>query len=511
MFCSNCGKTLPADSVSCPSCGCPVGESRFEGSPYTSAQAHIRPGDDVHQVMPQSYTRTTYTSRGDEEVQGDVDARTTYRPTYGGDSMPEDIHREMRAAVSPDGEEPQPEASAEPIREETDEIIEDVIEDLQPEGVDTSKYRAQKIESAGQTGISSDVSELIQELEAEPRRGRRRRTTYEDYENVADGDESTGATAEEQPEVFDDIDEEEFEELRHSSFGLKQLLKILVIMVVFAAVAVGGVMWLRYIRSNQSAAPIENVGEELYLNGIAMIKEHASDESVQEALSAYTAADGGLSALSAVLQSSTAELAALTPEEPTENEQIFLNALNKIESNIANCITSDALAVGTNDAGAVAESDSRWQVVENSIAMLESATSAAELTAIINGQEIDVTKPEATPSPTPPVNYNTLSKDDKSDEVFEMQNRLYELGFLLDDRDGVFGSKTQTAVKMFQQAAGLEVTGIADGATLAALYADDAPRTVYAQPTATPMTAATPEPAPETDPAAAPEGDPQVQ
>ena len=125
-------------------------------------------------------------------------------------------------------------------------------------------------------------------------------------------------------------------------------------MVVFAAVAVGGVMWLRYIRSNQSAAPIENVGEELYTNGIAMIKEHASDASVQEAMNAYTAADGGLSALSAVLQASTAELTALRPEEPTENEQIFLSALNKIEGNIANCITSDALAVGTNDAGAVA-------------------------------------------------------------------------------------------------------------------------------------------------------------
>ena len=164
MFCSNCGKTLPVDSVSCPSCGCAVGESRFEGSPYTSAQAHIRPGDDVRQVMQQSYTRTTYTGKGDEEVQGDVDARTTYRPTYGGDSMPEDMRREMRAAVNPVGEDDQPEPRTEPIREETDEIIEDVIEDLQPEGVDTSKYRAQKIESAGQTGISSDVSELIQEL-----------------------------------------------------------------------------------------------------------------------------------------------------------------------------------------------------------------------------------------------------------------------------------------------------------------------------------------------------------
>ena len=110
MFCSNCGKTLPVDSVSCPSCSCPVGESRFEGSPYTSAQAHIRPGDDVRTVTQQSYTRTTYTSMGDAEVQGDADARTTYRPTYGGDSMPEDIRRDMRAAVRGSAEETSAEA-----------------------------------------------------------------------------------------------------------------------------------------------------------------------------------------------------------------------------------------------------------------------------------------------------------------------------------------------------------------------------------------------------------------
>ena len=105
------------------------------------------------------------------------------------------------------------------------------------------------------------------------------------------------------------------------------------------------------------------------------------------------------------------------------------------------------------------------------------------------------------------MNYNTLSKGDKSDEVLDMQNRLFELGFLLDDRDGAFGSKTQTAVKMFQQVAGLPITGIADSATLNALYADDAPRTSNAQPTPTPPTQYAAEPTPE--PAAATD-DPSV-
>ena len=108
MFCSKCGKTLPLDGDKCPACGLPIGESRFEGSPYTSAQAHILPGDDVHHTLTQSYTRTVYTSAGDAEPRGDADARTTYRPAYGGDSMPEEMHRDMRAAVNAAEEEPEP-------------------------------------------------------------------------------------------------------------------------------------------------------------------------------------------------------------------------------------------------------------------------------------------------------------------------------------------------------------------------------------------------------------------
>ena len=84
------------------------------------------------------------------------------------------------------------------------------------------------------------------------------------------------------------------------------------------------------------------------------------------------------------------------------------------------------------------------------------------------------------------VAYNADGQGDKSDEVLDMQNRLFMLGFLLDDRDGAFGNKTQTAVKLFQSAAGLEVTGIADSVTQSVLYSDSAPMTEYAQITPTP-------------------------
>ena len=507
MFCSKCGKTLAFDAQQCPFCSHPVGESRFEGSPYTSAQAHILPDAGAQAPVTQAYTRTNYTSKGDAPVEGDVDTRTTYRPVFEGTSAPEEIRKDMREELygtdEPAAEDvpEQPAVSREELSEEARSTIEAMDKQLQMEGsVDLSKFRAREIKSTGQTGISSNVSEFIQKLEADQarrpaRRGRVMRETYDEYTDQTAVD--TPITDGEQADVFDDIDEDEFDELRHSSFGVKQVLKVAIALVVAAALFVGGVMWFRYIRGNQSSSPIEMVREELYDGGIALIKSHAETAYAEEMLQAFAAEDGGLAALTVKLQESSNAVNALLPEEATENEQLFVSALQKIESNIANCIMSDALAVSTNDTEAIAQSDERWTVVSNSITMLEASRQAAELTAIVNGEEVAVVEAEATPSPTPAVNYNTLSKGAKSDEVLDMQNRLYQLGFFLDDRDGAFGSKTQTSVKMFQQAAGLPISGIADSATLNALYSDDAPRTEYAQPTPTPAPTATPEPAPE--------------
>lgn len=502
MFCSKCGKTLPFDAVNCPACGLAVGESRFEGSPYTSAQTHIKPGDDVHQVMTRNYTRINYTGDPDAAEQGDVDARTTYRPTYDGDIVPEEMRRDLRAAVKGTAEK-QPDAetaeqtgapaeenadgeATEPFNIPEDGVISyDGDDELHLDNLDLNQFRARPIESAGQSGISQDVSEMMQELETDSQRRTRsfgrRHPVYDDYAEDSETYDSAGTPSQTeavgQDEVFDDIDEEEFEEMRHASFGLKQLLKIVAAVVVVAALIVGGVKWFNYIRDNQSAAPIENVREQLYLDGVALIKSHASTENVTQILTEYKA-NSDLTALQTQLSGLSAAVNALLPAEATENEQIFVQALTQIESNITNCIISDAIAVGANDADAVAESDSRWKIVNNSISMLEAATSAAELTAIVNGEVVDVTeeKPEATATPEPKMNYNTLSKGDKSDDVVTMQTRLIELGYLSEKADGNFGAKTQTAVKIFQQVAGLSVTGIADSDTLNALYADDAPK-----------------------------------
>ena len=67
-------------------------------------------------------------------------------------------------------------------------------------------------------------------------------------------------------------------------------------------------------------------------------------------------------------------------------------------------------------------------------------------------------------------------------------------------------------MKLFQSAVGMEETGIADPATQAALFAEDAPYHPSAQPTPTPTAAPTPTapPAAETDAQTADDGSAQA-
>lgn len=540
MFCARCGKTLPENATSCNVCGLNFGDTRFYNAVNTSAQAVIYPGDDVFELYfrPElhddqqepnvseddssryaegythsSYTRTSYTTRPDMATNGAKDERTTYRPAFEGSSIPEDMRsahdQEEAQAAAEEAEEAGAEvegteaAAEESAGDESHSYaktregrssIREMEQDLQMSEIDLSKLVTSPIEIRELAGIDPSITEKIQQLESEPQpriRLGRRAAAFGDYEEAAQPADETYAeeayaddtyTAESNPDMvepngdFEYADYEEDDELRHTNFNLKRILQILGAIVVVVALCIGGVMWINYIRGTQSSAPIENVGEDLYTQGITLIKSHASTENISKILTDYSSQGSSLTALSAQLQQSAAAVDALLPENATENEQLFMTALKKIETNIANCIISDAMAVSQNDTAAVDASDSRWAVVENSISMLEAADSAAALTAIINGEVIDVQKVEATPTPEPEINYNTLSKGDKSDEVVDMQTRLVDLGYLKETPDGAFGSKTQTAVKIFQQMAGLPVTGIADNATLVALYDDAAPR-----------------------------------
>ena len=77
-------------------------------------------------------------------------------------------------------------------------------------------------------------------------------------------------------------------------------------------------------------------------------------------------------------------------------------------------------------------------------------------------------------------NYNQLSYGSKGSEVTELQKLLNQNGYTL-DADGIFGSKTQAAVKDYQQKNSLSVDGIVGNNTWGALTAAPA----ATQPTAT--------------------------
>ena len=72
--------------------------------------------------------------------------------------------------------------------------------------------------------------------------------------------------------------------------------------------------------------------------------------------------------------------------------------------------------------------------------------------------------------------YVTLDEGDSGIRVENLQSRLRALGYLADPVDGDFGTRTEAAVRLFQQAADLKVDGIAGINTLRALDRDSAPK-----------------------------------
>lgn len=81
-----------------------------------------------------------------------------------------------------------------------------------------------------------------------------------------------------------------------------------------------------------------------------------------------------------------------------------------------------------------------------------------------------------TPAVTPEKSkYTTLYNGYVGDDVKKLQTRLQALGYFNTDVTDFYGSVTESAVCKFQEAASLDITGIADEETQEAVYADDAP------------------------------------
>ena len=61
------------------------------------------------------------------------------------------------------------------------------------------------------------------------------------------------------------------------------------------------------------------------------------------------------------------------------------------------------------------------------------------------------------------------------ENAMAVQQRLIDLSYLRGKADGIFGERSQAALKLFQWVNGLRGNGKADGDTLALLFSDGAP------------------------------------
>lgn len=90
--------------------------------------------------------------------------------------------------------------------------------------------------------------------------------------------------------------------------------------------------------------------------------------------------------------------------------------------------------------------------------------------------------------------YYRLQQGDEGEDVESLQERLYELGYEVEKKNGYFGVATVKALSSFQTRNKMEATGIMDTDTADILYSNNARPKVDPTPTPTPKPKATPRP-----------------
>lgn len=549
MFCSNCGKTLKPGENQCPHCGMPVSESPFSSMSYTAAPPpeNARPERPARQSEDgyAPVTRTTYTQM-DEREQGDVYSRTTYRaPLSEEENAPQEpgpaANQPGQGESAPmDGESTgQDLSSAVPL----DKVYES-IPDLE-EGEETAEIPP--LPPVNRPGISEEVRRYMEEAEQERRHAASRPakkrfslfglmgsdSRQQEEEAPMDADLSEADTQGE-PQAQEAAGEgqetqagkaeptaaktaaQKIKAIGKKTPGkkaaagkvpVKKIVGMVVALGVILVVLIQGVRYLKYVTTPRAKVP--TVSMELYDKGMELIQSHVTDEYRAEIVQLYQQDTSGAAA-TARQQQELDEIQALLNEDQSqrlEDDALFVKALMAIQQNINNACTYDFLAASnasdTQLEDLKTQADDQWSEVQNLLKRLENATETRDLENLNTGaNEILTATPE--PTPEPEVEYTTLKRGQKnSTEVKRLQNRLYELGYFNDVRDGDFGSKTEQAVKRFQKTVGLEADGVATPELQQLLFADDAPVRSTASPN--PSASATPEAsaAPEADGASA--------
>lgn len=473
MFCNNCGKTIKTDVNVCPHCGVELGESRFEGNGYTSVQARFTPGDAKKEdAKYANYTRTTYTSMEDSDGD-DVYARTTYRPVL---SEEEAKAGEEAAEQAPESPKKDDEA-AEPETPEMPGLAE-VIEPLKPIVME---------------GINPEIEEKINRLKekkGKPLMARLplgKKSKPEKAEDDEDDEESAATDVEtiDLTSVSDDEDEDEAPAAKGAR-SKGRILGMAAGALAIVLLVIGGFILITYLSREKS--PIAGVSADLHEKGIQLIDTYTGEayrtEMAAMISNEYLENDTSASGSSAKYKADQDAISALLPERPAENDQLFVDTLLAVKKQAEGAVATDAMELYLRKQGQYTETESmstaEWLEVQNSVARLKVAVEAQELKGILDGAKVEAAQtvapsPTVEASPTPNV-YMTLKQGDKnSSAVKRLQQRLYALGYLAGTADGDFGAATQSAVKLFQQAVGLEANGIATPEVQTKLYAEDAP------------------------------------
>lgn len=102
------------------------------------------------------------------------------------------------------------------------------------------------------------------------------------------------------------------------------------------------------------------------------------------------------------------------------------------------------------------------------------ANNITNINVIYVGQILIIPTGTVPPTPTPPIPPSTqacpvLRRGDRGEAVRRLQNLLLNKGISPGQVDGIFGIKTETAVRTFQSQSGLPVTGVVTVATWTAL------------------------------------------